>query len=41
MALRETILNREAIGLHHSAVVVLMGLAEFYGHRQLIVEVGQ
>ena len=31
----------EAIGLHHGAVVVLMGLSEFYGHGQLIVEVGQ
>ena len=27
MALRESILDREAIGLHHGSVVVLMGMA--------------
>jgi len=31
----------EAVGCHHGAVVVLMGLAEFNGHGQFVVEVCQ
>ena len=31
----------EAVSCHHRAVVVLMSLAEFHGHRQFVVEVCQ
>ena len=31
----------EAVGLHHGAVVLLMGTAQFGGHGHLVVEVGQ
>ena len=34
-------LDVEAIRLHHSAVVVLVGSAEFNGHGQFVVEVCQ
>ena len=32
-------LDGEAVGGHHGAVVVLVGLAEFNGHGQFVVEV--
>ena len=33
--------HAEAIGLHHGAVVLLVGAAKLYGHGELVVEVGQ
>ena len=33
--------DRHAVGFHHGAVVLLVGLAQLRRHGQLIVEVGQ
>lgn len=33
--------DREAVGSHDGAVVVLMSAAQLYGHRQFVVEVSK
>ena len=41
LTFRERGLHGKSVGLHHGAVVLLMGAAQFHGHGEFVVEVGK